>query len=362
MANRLGAPNTFAGLPPTWSLVNLDANSNAVQSFANDSSLGYVNGVPVDTGAANAYVISLPFGTPSAYNQGMTVTFKAVNANTGASTLTVSPLTAVSLVNILGGPLAAGDILANSVLSCTYNGTAFVVMSPIMSNILAVGSGNLSNQRVLSDDFTGGNSGAPLSSIYVPGPLGWVIGGTVGGFFQFTNAFATAAFQAFGVLQGSTNASAGATLSLSLGSLWSGLGPLEMDWRLICNTPTSANNFIFQCGLSDPALSGVNQIAFVVNFTASAILFGRTFASSVASNTTSVAFPGAVFMRLRMVVNSAWSSVSFYLNGTLIGSAITTNIPTGVALVPFVNLTNTSGSASQSFFPDQFYMSYIYNS
>ncbi len=160
------------------------------------------------------------------------------------------------------------------------------------------------------------------------------------------------------MLVGTSNASALSTLAIALGALWSGLGPLEMDFRVIVNTPSAANNFVFLCGLSDAAQS--NLVAFKVNWTSSAVLFGQTSAAGISSSTSTVAFPSSTFMRLRIVVNAAWNSVSFYLNGTLVGAALTTNIPTGVAIFPVISITNTAGSTAQSFYPDQFYLSYLY--
>jgi hypothetical protein len=53
--------------------------------------------------------------------------------------------------------------------------------------------------------------------------------------------------------------------------------------------------------------------------TANNSTFSRTSASSAVSANT--------WYRLRIVVNSDGSSASFYINGTLLGSALTSNIP-----------------------------------
>ena len=72
----------------------------------------------LDTGAANAYVVAL---TPAivAYADGMTVRVKAINKNTGASTLNAGG-GVVGLVNDVGGALADGDIPALSIFTATF--------------------------------------------------------------------------------------------------------------------------------------------------------------------------------------------------------------------------------------------------
>lgn len=72
----------------------------------------------LDTGAANAYVVALDPAIV-AYADGMTVRVKAVNANTGASTLNTGG-GVKSLVSDVGAALAAGDIPSGSIFTATY--------------------------------------------------------------------------------------------------------------------------------------------------------------------------------------------------------------------------------------------------
>lgn len=74
----------------------------------------------VDTGAANAYVVSLPH-TPSGYVDGLTVRFRAINTNTGASTINVNSLGTKSIRNRSGSALAAGDITVGVPLEVIYS-------------------------------------------------------------------------------------------------------------------------------------------------------------------------------------------------------------------------------------------------
>lgn len=81
-----------------------------------------------DTGAADAYAVTLrPVIT--AYTSGLEIIFKAVNANTGASTLAVNGLAAKSIKKSVSSALAAGDILAGQIVSCIYDGTNFQLAS-----------------------------------------------------------------------------------------------------------------------------------------------------------------------------------------------------------------------------------------
>jgi hypothetical protein len=171
---RLSAPNAFAGLNPPWILANLDANDANAQAFANDSSLGFVNGIPTDTGSANAYIVTLPIGTPSSYNAGMTVCFVAANSNTGSSTLTVSPLGSQLIVNMAGNPLSNGDIIAGVAYLCISNGTVFYLVGAASSQVsggqftVTPGTGvsvNINQASLVVDLGTGFVAGSTLPAV-----------------------------------------------------------------------------------------------------------------------------------------------------------------------------------------------------
>lgn len=80
----------------------------------------------VDTGAENAYVVTLPH-TPSDYTTGLQVAFKPLVANTGAATINVNSLGVKSIIRPDGTSVAAGDIQGLVVLR--YDGTSFVLVS-----------------------------------------------------------------------------------------------------------------------------------------------------------------------------------------------------------------------------------------
>ncbi len=85
--------------------------------------IGGISNYAVDTGAANAYVISVSPSTLVAYADGLTLRFKAANANTGAATINVNGLGLRSIVRPDGTSLTADDIYAGQICQISYNNT-----------------------------------------------------------------------------------------------------------------------------------------------------------------------------------------------------------------------------------------------
>lgn len=112
LGEEMRAVLTAAGITP--STANNAQLLEAIQRLIDAQSGNYA----LDTGAANAYVVALSPAI-TAYGDGMTVRVKAVNANTGASTLNAGGGT-VALHNDVGGALVDGDIPAASIFSATY--------------------------------------------------------------------------------------------------------------------------------------------------------------------------------------------------------------------------------------------------
>ncbi len=76
-----------------------------------------------DTGSANAYAVALS-PVPLTLSEGLTVRFRAANANTGPSTLNVNGLGAVALTDASGKPLSSGQIVANAYYETIYSVSA----------------------------------------------------------------------------------------------------------------------------------------------------------------------------------------------------------------------------------------------
>lgn len=156
MANRIAPPNLFAGTNPPWPLANLDSNSTLFQGVVNDSSTGWVNGMPTDTGTVNAYIVTLPFGVPTAYRAGMYVVWIPLNTNTGAATLTVTPLGSQTILDESGNALLPGAIVANRKAICIYDTSAFcllnsAIMSPPAGSITMFGGAIIPSGWLLCD-------------------------------------------------------------------------------------------------------------------------------------------------------------------------------------------------------------------
>lgn len=85
-----------------------------------------------DTGAADAYVVALDSSITS-YSDGLAVSMKVANTNTGACTLNVNSIGAVSVKLINGTNPQAGDLTAGDMVDLRYNGTEFVIVSTVRS-------------------------------------------------------------------------------------------------------------------------------------------------------------------------------------------------------------------------------------
>ena len=107
-------------------------------SFLNLSGAILVGGT--DSGAANAYVLAV---TLNAYAANMIVMIKAINANTGASTLNINGLGAKSILRQDGTALQSGDIVAGQWIELVYSGTDFRLLNQFINfaSPPAIGSG-----------------------------------------------------------------------------------------------------------------------------------------------------------------------------------------------------------------------------
>lgn len=79
----------------------------------------------VATGSANTYAVTLPYA-PAAYEDGMEIVVKIpIGAtNTGASTINVNLIGAVSIARRDGSALAGGDLPAGNIVELRYNSTS----------------------------------------------------------------------------------------------------------------------------------------------------------------------------------------------------------------------------------------------
>lgn len=86
-----------------------------------------------DTGAADAYVLS-PLTdnySPAAYKEGMVIRFVPDNTNTGATTVNVSTLGVVDIVDAQGSALTGGELIASDTVTLQYDAVAgdFIILA-----------------------------------------------------------------------------------------------------------------------------------------------------------------------------------------------------------------------------------------
>src|ERR1019366_6373049 len=110
----------------------------------------------VDTGSANAYAVALVPAVGS-YVAGQFITFLAVNANTGASTLAVNGLATKAITKGGNTALTQGNIAANQIVDVVYDGTEFQLLNPV-ANVPTTGAlgiyGNGSDGALIFDGST----------------------------------------------------------------------------------------------------------------------------------------------------------------------------------------------------------------
>lgn len=88
-----------------------------------------------DTGSANAYAIIMSPAITT-YAIGQTFWFKAINANSGASTLNVNSTGVKTIKNGGTTDLTSGQITANSVYGVYYDGTNFQLLNPTVTVVV----------------------------------------------------------------------------------------------------------------------------------------------------------------------------------------------------------------------------------
>jgi hypothetical protein len=120
---------------PSAALADYLEFGNRTANFEKLPVTGASSSAYMDTGSANAYNIAAPVTI------GRPVQFKAVNANTGASTLSATGIGAANLVNADGSSLAASQIQAGAVSEIAYDGTQFKLYKrPYNDRIIVIDS------------------------------------------------------------------------------------------------------------------------------------------------------------------------------------------------------------------------------
>jgi len=219
-----------------------------------------------DSGTANTYVLSpvSPFKSPvdatNTYFNGMTITFRAGNANSGASTVNINGAGLKNLKKEDGSTdLTAGDILTTKDSRFRYNGTSFVLVQDIRpASTTNQGVAYLNNPITIANnatdanndiDFSAGNaplddgSGQVLLSSTLVKRLdaSWVAGTNQGGLFSGTKANSTK-YYLFAITNGTIN-DAGFDISITGANIPAGY---KGSYRGMIKTDGSGNILAFK--------------------------------------------------------------------------------------------------------------------
>lgn len=182
-------PNSFATATNAIPLSYLDSDFSTIISYLNDLN-NYSNYV-ADTGTANAVVLNYPAGiTTTSVATGTALQFKALNSNTGATTLTVQVnsstiSTATAIVDEDGTALTANEILAGGIYTVVYNGSNWTLAGGGAGSGASAGGAVYENTQTILTNYTmstgkNGESVGPITiatgiTVTIPSGSRWVV-------------------------------------------------------------------------------------------------------------------------------------------------------------------------------------------
>lgn len=135
-----------------WQLNNID---NWVEYFDSVTSTNSLRYFTTDTGSANAYVVAVEPAITALVDE-MEINFKALAANTGASTLNANSIGAKTIYNKFGAALTAGEIATGSQVTVKYNSTTdafYLIDSTIALPTVPTASTGTSSTQTASTAF-----------------------------------------------------------------------------------------------------------------------------------------------------------------------------------------------------------------
>lgn len=151
-------PNITGAVTPTHTELNyVDGVTSALE---------WANKYVTDSGAANAYVVTLS-PTPASYTGGMPIIFRAANTNTGASTVNANSLGVKNLKMQDNTDLQAGYIVAGAIVVGYYDDTDDVVKVVSQNANNPTLTGTDVNVKITSADTTTGYLSTKIPGIPV---------------------------------------------------------------------------------------------------------------------------------------------------------------------------------------------------
>lgn len=145
-----------------------DPNANMAGWAPFSGALSGAGFYQLDSGAVNAYVVARSPGI-SAYVNGMTIAFKAIHTNTGASTINAGA-GSVPLKRNDGSALVSGDIASGSIYEAIYDASTvtFIIKTVVPSQIngaFFATQHNVIGSRVIGTTYTNTTSKPMFVSI-----------------------------------------------------------------------------------------------------------------------------------------------------------------------------------------------------
>lgn len=258
--------------------------------------------VGIDTGTANAYIVTLT-PAPASLTNGLVVEFTALNSSTTTTpTINVNGLGAKTIKRPGNLPMVSGDILSNSITYLAYSvaDTAFIIINPVISS----GGGGVTSTQVQQSAFNiGVDSGAADAYVVTLSPAisaitdGLIVSFTVGN----TNATTTPTIDVGTGAQGIFLLGAPGTINVMAGDLQAGyIANLYYDDGLggffLVNpfatpltgvTPEKVQQVVFNTG-NDTGVADAYAVA--LNPTATSYTLGMTV-SFVPDNNNTIGSP-----------------------------------------------------------------------
>ncbi len=207
-----------------------------------------------DSGTANAYVLSpvSPFKSPvssgagEGYFNGMIISFRAGNANSGASTVNVNGAGVKNLKKADGTDVATGDILTNSDVTFRYDGTNFLKVENVnQATATNTGKSFLPQKITIANNTTDANNDIDFS----------------GGNFVFSDfsgqAYVSAMTKRLDANWTAGNNNGGLDTGTKAANTW-------YYCYAIYNPTTQASDFIFSASNTSPTLpSGFTKYKYI---------------------------------------------------------------------------------------------------
>lgn len=290
----------------------------------------------VDTGTANTYLVALPH-TPSGYVDGLRVTFRALNTNTGASTINVSSLGVKSIRLTSGAALAAGDITVGAPLEIFYStATGFFHLAPNSNTAATAAATSASNASTSASNASTSASNAATSETNAAASASTATTQASTATTQASNAATSASNASTSASNASTSAST-ATTQASNASTSASTATTQAS-----NASTSASNA--STSASNAATSASNAATSEINAAASYDSFDDRYlgAKAVAptlDNDGNALLTGALYwdtalVLLRVYNGSSWvntpATAASGITNTAAGNIVATNVQAAI--------------------------------